>query len=253
LKITFLGTGTSTGIPIIGCSCPVCRSMDFRDVRLRTSVHLQIDDLSLVIDTSPDFRQQILTHRITKLDAVLFTHAHRDHTAGLDDVRPFNFFQKKDMPIYGSKAVLDNLRMVFSYAFAEKKYPGVPALESFEIENKPFKINDLEIIPILGLHAQMPVFGFRIGDFSYITDMNFMEETEKAKLKNSKILVLNALREEPHHSHFSLPEAIAIAQEVEAEQTYFTHISHAMGLHKTVESKLPENIRLAYDGLQISL
>ncbi len=253
MKITFLGTGTSTGVPMVGCPCEVCASMDFRDKRLRVSVHLEIEGFSLVIDTTPDFRVQMLTYHIKKLDAILFTHEHRDHVAGLDDVRPFNFLQKKDMPIYASERVLKSLKHTFEYAFVEDRYPGVPALETHLIENKPFKINEIDVLPISGMHAKMPVFGFRFGDFSYVTDMNYLDETEIEKLRDSKILVLNALQKKPHHSHFNLEQAIELAQHVKAKQTYFTHISHSMGLHQDIENELPDTIHLAYDGLELKI
>lgn len=253
MKVTFLGTGTSQGVPVIGCHCAVCRSLDFRDKRLRSAIHLQNDNLSLVIDTGPDFRQQMLANRIECLDAILFTHEHKDHTAGLDDVRAFNFRQKRDMPVYGRKQVLEQLKTEFAYAFAEKRYPGVPRITLNEIDTSPFSINGLQITPILVYHYKLPVLGFRIGDFTYITDANSIPEEEKKKIKGSRHLVLNALQQEPHISHFTLDEAIALSQELGAENTYFTHISHRLGKHMDVDSELPEGIQLAYDGLQIDI
>jgi len=253
VRVTFLGTGTSQGVPVIGCTCEVCKSLDFRDKRLRTSVHIEVDDKSFVIDTGPDFRQQMLTARVNKLDAILFTHEHKDHTAGLDDVRAFNFRQRKDMPIYGRKQVINQLKQEFSYAFSERKYPGVPQIAINEINGNPFEIEGVTFTPIEVLHYKLPVYGYRVKDFTYITDTNFIPEEEKEKIKGSKALVLNALQKEPHISHFNLEEAIAVAEELQAENTYLLHISHKMGTHKSVEKHLPENIHLAYDGLSLDL
>ncbi|MFY0607730.1 MAG: MBL fold metallo-hydrolase [Cyclobacteriaceae bacterium] len=253
MKITFLGTGTSQGIPVIACDCEVCQSVDFHDNRTRSSVHIEADGLSLVIDTGPDFRTQMLRERIKKLDAVIYTHAHKDHTAGMDDVRSFNFKQKKDMPIYGSKAVLEQLKKEFSYVFAEDKYPGVPRVKVNEIQNQPFEIEGLNITPIEVLHYKLPVFGFRLGDFTYITDANYISEEEKLKIKGSKVLVLNALQKKDHISHFTLDEAIALAQELDVEKTYFTHMSHHMGKYRDVSEELPYRIEFAFDGLSIQI
>ena len=251
--ITFLGTGTSQGVPVIACECEVCKSIDYRDKRLRTSVHVDIDDTSIIIDTGPDFRQQVLRERIRRLDAVLFTHAHKDHTAGMDDLRGFNFKQKQDIPIYGRVEVLDQLRREFAYIFADQKYPGVPMIETHTINHQPFEISRVRIIPITVMHYKLPVFGFRIGDFSYITDANHIEDSEKEKLKASKVLVLNALQLNPHISHFNLQEAVDMVLELEPQKAYFLHISHKLGLHKEVSESLPENIHLAYDGLKLEI
>lgn len=253
MKVTFLGTGTSQGVPVIGCSCDVCQSLDYRDKRLRTSVHVQIEDQSIVIDTGPDFRQQMLRERIQQLNFVLFTHSHKDHTAGLDDVRAFNFKQSMDMPLYGSPEVLNQLKTEYYYAFLEKKYPGTPQLQLNEINTKPFQVNSIQITPLPVKHLHMPVLGFRIGDFSYITDANFIPAETYQLLEGTKTLVLNALQQEPHISHFNLTEAIAVAKQIGAEQTYFTHISHKLGLHKKVSEMLPSGIELAYDGLAITV
>lgn len=253
MKVTFLGTGTSQGVPVIGCDCDVCQSLDYRDKRLRTSVHLEVDDQSFVIDTGPDFRQQMLRERMQRLDFVLFTHSHKDHTAGLDDVRAFNFKQGMDMPLYGTAQVLKQLRTEYYYAFLEKKYPGTPQLQLNEIDEQPFRVNGLEITPLAVTHMHMPVLGFRVGDFSYITDANHIPEATLKRLKGTKVLVLNALQKESHISHFNLDEAIAMAGKIGANKTYFTHISHKLGLHKEVASELPENVELATDGLVISL
>jgi len=253
VRVTFLGTGTSQGVPVIGCQCEVCQSLDFRDKRLRTSALLEVKDKVFVFDTGPDFRQQMLRENVNKLDAVIFTHEHKDHTAGLDDVRAFNFRQRKDMPIYGRAQVLDQLKQEFSYAFAEKKYPGVPQLETHELTGDPFTVDDVTFTPIDVMHLKLPVYGFRIGDFTYITDANSIAEEQKEKIKGSKVLVLNALQKQPHISHFNLEEAVEMAQELNADQTYFLHISHKMGTHKSVQAQLPDNIHLAFDGLSIDI
>lgn len=253
MKVTFLGTGTSQGVPVIGCSCPICTSLDFRNKRFRTSVHIEVEGFSLVIDTGPDFRMQMLRAGIKKLDAVLFTHEHKDHTAGLDDIRPFNFLQQKDMPVFGRRNVLDQIRQEFSYIFSDKKYPGVPQVDCVEIDENPFHFNGITITPIPVLHYKLPVLGFRIGDFSYITDANFISDESLKLLEGTEILVLNALQKESHISHFTVEEAILEARKIGAKQTYFTHISHRLGLHDEVDGELPEGISLAYDGLELSL
>jgi phosphoribosyl 1,2-cyclic phosphate phosphodiesterase len=251
--ITLLGTGTSSGVPLVGCTCPVCRSIDFRDKRLRASIHIATQGRSFVIDTGPDFRQQVLRLDLLQLDAVLYTHEHKDHTAGLDEVRAYNFRSGRDMPIYGRPTVLTQLQREFAYIFAEKKYPGVPRVQVNVIKNEPFDILGIRIIPIEVMHHKLPVYGYRIGDFTYLTDLNYISETELAKVMGTKILVLDALQRDPHISHFTLDEAVALAQRVGAEQTYFTHISHKLGLHREVEAELPPGIRLGYDTLQLRL
>ncbi len=251
--LTFLGTGTSQGVPVIACGCEVCSSIDFHDKRLRTSVHIEADGVNLVIDTGPDFRQQMLRERIKRLDAVLYTHEHKDHTAGLDDIRSFNFRQQMDMPLYGAENVLAQIQQEYAYIFTDKKYPGLPMVELRPITNQPFFVNQLKVTPIQVMHSRLPVFGFRIGGLSYITDANYISEEEKEKLRGSKVLVLNALQIEAHASHFTLDQAIAIAQEIGAEKTYFTHISHKLGLHRNISPSLPRNIELAHDGLKVSL
>lgn len=253
MKVTFLGTGTSQGVPVIGCDCPVCSSLDFRDKRTRCAVHIEVDGKSFVIDTGPDFRTQMLRERITKLDAVIFTHEHKDHTAGLDDIRPFNFSQKKDMPIYGSKKVLTQIKREFSYIFEEVKYPGVPSVIPYEISNDPFTAEDIPIIPIQVLHYRLPVFGFRLKDFTYITDAKYIDKKEIEKIKGSKVLVLNALQKEHHISHLTLEEALELVDMIKPEMAYFTHASHKLGTHHEIESQLPQNIRLAFDGLKIQI
>ena len=253
MKVTFLGTGTSQGVPIITCTCVVCSSTDPRDNRLRTSVLIETERINIVIDTGPDFRQQMLRENVHKVDAILFTHGHKDHTAGFDDIRGFNWKTKEAMEVYSNEEVEIVLKRDFHYAFAEHKYPGVPNLNLNVIQNKNFMIRDIPITPIEVLHYKLPVFGYRIGDFSYITDANFISESEKEKLKGSKVLVLNALRKSEHISHFTLDQAVAIASEIGAEQTYLIHMSHQMGLHVEVDSELPEGINLAYDGLAVTL
>ncbi len=252
MKLTFLGTGTSQGVPVIGCTCEVCSSLDYRNHRLRSSVHLDVDGKSIVIDSGPDFRQQMLREKINHLDALLFTHAHRDHTAGLDDVRAYNFMQEMDMPVYGTAPTIQQLKSDFSYIFHEKVYPGIPRVQLHEIDETSFQHDGINIIPLPAMHYKLPVIGFRIEEFSYITDANFIPEETYALLKGTKTLVLNALQIEPHISHFNLEGALEVAKKVNATQTYFTHISHKLGLHGNVSKKLPASISLAHDGLQVN-
>lgn len=253
MKITFLGTGTSQGVPVIGCTCEVCGSLDFRDKRLRSSVHILVDGISLVIDTGPDFRQQMLRENIVHLDAVLFTHAHRDHTAGLDDVRAFNFKQEMMMPVYGSAPTINQIKKDFAYIFGPKDYPGLPRIELNVITNEIFTFKNIAVTPLPVLHLNMPVFGFRIGDFCYITDTNNIPKTSIDMLEGTEVLVLTALQREQHVSHFNLEEAIAMINIIKPKQAYLTHISHKLGLHGATEKELPANVHLAYDGLQLSL
>ncbi|MFT6969867.1 MAG: phosphoribosyl 1,2-cyclic phosphate phosphodiesterase [Roseivirga sp.] len=253
MKVTFLGSGTSQGVPVIGCNCKVCTSLDFRDKRLRASVHIEIEGHSFIIDSGPDFRQQVLRERINQLDALIFTHEHKDHTAGMDDIRSFNFLQKKDMPIYGRKSVLDQLKREFAYIFEGTKYPGIPRVEVLEIENKPFDIEGVKFTPIEVLHYKLPVFGYRIEDFTYITDAKTITQEEKQKIKGTKVLVLNALQSEPHPSHLTVDEAIELAQEINAERTFFTHMSHKIGTHSKISARLPKNIEFAFDGLKFTV
>ncbi|MBD8487620.1 MBL fold metallo-hydrolase [Echinicola sp. CAU 1574] len=252
MTITFLGTGTSQGVPVIGCNCGTCTSLDFRDKRLRSSIHIQIKDKSYVIDTGPDFRMQMLREGIKQLDAIIYTHEHKDHTAGLDDIRPFNFMQMKDMPIYGTKPVLDQIRKEFSYVFSPKKYPGVPQIITHEISNEPFEVLGTTFCPIEVLHYKLPVFGYRIHDFTYITDAKYISEVELKKIKGTKVLVLNALQIKEHLSHLTLAEALQIIEIIKPEKAYLTHISHRLGIHADIEKDLPENVFLAHDGLKIT-
>ncbi len=253
MNVTFLGTGTSQGVPVIGCRCPVCISLDFRDKRLRTSIHITVDQQSIVVDTGPDFRQQMLRENISRLDAIVFTHAHRDHTAGLDDVRPFNFMQQMDIPVFGTSPTLDQLRIEYAYAFHPNAYPGLPRLTLKEINEDAFTINGTSILPLPVMHLKLPVMGFRIGDFSYITDANFISDATLERLKGTDVLVLNALQREPHVSHFSLGEALKMVEIISPKRAFLTHISHKLGVHAVVQKELPANVTLAFDGLQLEL
>lgn len=252
MKVTFLGTGTSQGVPIIGCDCNVCKSTNPKDKRLRSSIFLEIDNQKIVIDTGTDFRQQLLNNHIEDIDAIIYTHEHKDHIAGLDDIRPINYLKKKDIPIYAEHRVLEALKGEFHYAFAEIKYPGLPKLTTHEIQNTSFQINQTTFQPIRVMHHKLPVFGYRINDFAYITDANFIASEELDKLKNLDVLVINALRYESHISHFTFDEALAIIEQLQPKQAYLTHISHLLDLHDVVNAKLPAQIRLAYDGLVIN-
>jgi phosphoribosyl 1,2-cyclic phosphate phosphodiesterase len=253
MKITFLGTGTSSGVPLIGCQCEVCQSLDYRDKRLRVSIHVEIAGKSFVIDTGPDFRQQMLRAGIKKLDAVLFTHEHKDHTAGLDDVRAFNFLQQQDMPVYARAQVLEQIQTEFAYVFAEKRYPGIPRLQLNEITGAPFEIAGVRFVPIDVMHHLLPVFGFRINNFAYITDVNFIAAASQEKLRDLDVLVLGALQREPHPSHYTLQQALDVVAQIAPKRTFFTHISHRMGLQRDLDFELPPHIRLAYDGLTLTL
>nr|WP_294894014.1 MBL fold metallo-hydrolase [uncultured Pedobacter sp.] len=249
MKITFLGTGTSQGVPVIACNCDICKSTDPRDKRLRSSILIESAEKTVIIDTGPDFRQQMLREDVQKLDAVVFTHEHKDHIAGLDDIRAFNFKQKSAMDIYADLAVQKALQREFNYIFADFKYPGIPLVDLHTIGSEPFSVGDIDFNPIEVIHFKLPVLGFRIKDFTYITDAKTVSEAEQEKIRGSKILVINALQREKHISHFTLEEAIAFAQKIGAEKTYFTHISHRLGKYKDVSKELPAGIELAYDGL----
>jgi phosphoribosyl 1,2-cyclic phosphate phosphodiesterase len=251
LILTFLGTGTSQGVPVIGCECEVCQSLDYRDNRLRTSVHLQVNGKSFIIDSGPDFRQQVLRERIKKLDALLFTHEHKDHTSGLDDIRAYNFLQHTNMPLYGEPRVLQQIKIEFAYIFSGANYPGIPQVELKPISESGFEAAGVFFQPIRIQHYKLPILGFRVGNLSYITDANYISEESKEIIQGSEIIVLNALRREPHISHFSLDEAVELLHELKPKKAYLTHISHLLGLHRTVETELPDFIRLAHDGLKV--
>ena len=253
MEVIFLGTGTSQGIPVIGSKHPVCLSNDPRDKRLRVSVLVNWEGYKILVDCGPDFRSQMLSHNVSRLDAILYTHEHNDHTAGLDDIRPF-FFRQGDIPVFAHKRVLESLKKRFEYIFqTENKYPGAPSVATHEIINEPFKFNTLEIVPINVMHNRVQVFGFRFGDFAYLTDVKTIEKKEIEKLRGVKVLVVNALRQEPHHSHFCLPDALEFIDDLKPERAYLTHISHIMGFHEEVQAGLPENVFLAYDNLQITI
>lgn len=252
LNVKFLGTGTSQGVPMIACECKVCNSNDSKDKRLRSSIYIQKNDTAIVIDTGPDFRQQMLNNNISDLDAVIYTHEHKDHVAGLDDIRAFNNKYKNDMNIYCSDRVFTALQREYIYIFDERFcYPGIPKVNRHRIDNNSFYIADIEIIPVEVMHYNLPVMGFRIDDFCYITDANFISDKEKLKMQNLDVLVINALRKQKHLSHFNLDESLELIRELKPKKAYLTHISHQLGFHNDVSKELPENVFLAYDGLNI--
>lgn len=253
MKITFLGTGTSQGVPLIACECEVCKSQDLRDKRLRCSILVESKGKTIVVDTGPDFRQQMLRENVKRIDAVLFTHEHKDHIAGLDDIRAFNFILKKRMQVFASQRVQDAIKREFAYIFADFKYPGIPEIDLITIENTNFQVEDVAVIPIQVMHYKLPVFGFRFGDFVYITDANLIAPEEKEKIKGCKVLVINALRRQAHISHFTLAEALELIEELKPEKAYLTHISHQLGKHQDVANELPANVFQAYDGLVLEI
>jgi phosphoribosyl 1,2-cyclic phosphate phosphodiesterase len=254
MNVYFLGTGTSQGMPVIGSHHSVCLSPDVRDKRLRVSVWISWENYSFVIDCGPDFRQQMLASNCQKVDGILYTHEHSDHTAGLDDIRPFNFKQG-EIPIYAHQRVIDNLKKRFDYVFETKnKYPGAPSVKTIEVvNNQPFPVGNKTAIPVNVMHGDLQVFGFRIDDFAYLTDVKTIDKIEIEKLNNLKVLVVNALREEPHATHFNLQEALDFITLIKPEKAYLTHISHILGFHEEVQKKLPENVYLAYDNLEITI
>ena len=253
LDITILGSGTSTGVPLIGCNCEVCTSTNAKNKRLRTSIKISSPTTTVVIDTTPDFRYQMLRTHTTKIDAVVFTHPHRDHYAGLDDIRPFNYFSQKSMAIYANEITQVAIKRDFYYAFEKDKEDGLPEMILHTINKDAFTIGDIPFIPIHVMHRDMPVLGFRIGDFTYITDANFIPETEIEKIKGSKVFILNALRKQTHPTHYNLEQALEVAAALDIPKVYFTHFSHQIGLHEEVEASLPKGIQLAYDGMQFSI
>ena len=253
MKVKILGTGTSQGVPVIACSCAVCQSTDPNDKRLRTAVLIEVNGVNIVVDAGPDFRQQMLREKVNDIDAILITHEHRDHIAGLDDVRAFNFMNQKPVDIYAEERVQEAIKNDFSYSFADKKYPGVPQINLHKLTTEPFEIKGVKVIPIRVFHYKLPVFGFRIGDFAYITDANYISEEEKQKLHGTKYLVINALRKRKHISHYSLSESLELIKELSPKRAYITHISHQMGLHHDINEELPRGISLAYDGLRFEV
>ena len=253
LDITILGSGTSTGVPLIGCDCEVCTSNNPKNKRLRTSIKISSPTTTIVIDTTPDFRYQMLRTNTTHIDAVVFTHPHRDHYAGLDDIRPFNFFSQKSMAIYANELTQVAIKRDFYYAFEKDKDAGLPEMILHTIDKDAFTIGDIPFTPIQVMHREMPVLGFRMGDFTYITDANFIPETEMEKIRGSKVLILNALRKQTHPTHYNVEQALAVVANLDIPTVYFTHFSHQIGLHDEVESFLPKGIHLAYDGLQFSV
>ena len=248
MKITLLGTGTSQGVPVIACNCEVCLSNDYRDNRLRSSVMVEVDNKTIVIDTGPDFRQQMLREKVQKVDAVIFTHEHKDHVAGMDDVRAYNHKWKQDVQVYCSNRVEEALKREYHYIFSGNNYPGIPKINMNIIDNNEFDISGIKIIPISVLHYKMPVFGFRIKNFVYLTDVSFIPEDEKYKLKDLDLLIIDSLRKEKHISHFNLEESLDLINEVKPKRSLFTHISHYMGKHKELTQELPKNIAPGYDG-----
>jgi phosphoribosyl 1,2-cyclic phosphate phosphodiesterase len=252
LKITFLGTGTSQGVPVIGCNCPVCTSTDARDKRLRTSILIEKNGHTLAIDSGPDFRQQMLNAHVSKLTAVIFTHEHKDHVAGLDDVRAFNFIEKKPVDVYAEKRVQKAIKREFAYIFAVYTYPGIPKINMHRIHNEPFNIKGIDIIPVRLMHYRLPILGFRIDNFAYLTDVKTIPPGEMEKLKDLECLVITALRKEPHISHMNVDEALKAIKMINPGKAYLIHMSHRFGLHAEMESSLPANVHIAYDGLVLN-
>ncbi|MGB1103704.1 MAG: MBL fold metallo-hydrolase [Crocinitomicaceae bacterium] len=253
MEVTFLGTGTSQGVPVIACECEVCQSHDTKDKRLRTSIIMSIDDVNIVVDTGPDFRQQMLRENVKHIEAVLYTHEHKDHISGMDDIRAFNFKTKKPVGIYASEGTEIGLRKEYHYVFTDKPYPGVPQVNLHRIDSRPFKVKGIEVIPIDVMHYKLPVKAFRVKDFTYITDANTIAPSGMNKVHGTEVLVINALRKTPHLSHFTLYEALEIIETIGPKRAYLTHLSHLMGKHEDIQKELPDNVFVAYDGLKIQI
>ncbi|MGD9557781.1 MAG: MBL fold metallo-hydrolase [Mangrovibacterium sp.] len=253
ITLVFLGTGTSQGVPVVACDCPVCASSSEKDKRLRASVLIETDGLRLAVDAGPDFRQQMLREGLRRLDAILLTHEHTDHVFGLDDIRAFNWVQHHPMDIFAEARVQESIKRIFNYVFSKYQYPGIPQMNLHLIGDEPFLVNSVPVIPVRGYHHKLPVYGFRIGQMAYLTDFKTIGEGEKEKLKDLDVLVVNALRAEPHISHFNLEEALRLIEEVKPQKAFLTHISHMMGLHEEVQKNLPLNVFLAYDGLRLTI
>jgi phosphoribosyl 1,2-cyclic phosphate phosphodiesterase len=251
IEITFLGTGTSQGVPVISCKCNVCTSADARDNRLRSSILISIGDSNFVVDTGPDFRQQMLQNKVDNIRAILYTHEHKDHVAGLDDIRPYNFNHHKPIDVFAESRVLRALKREYSYIFALYHYPGIPEVNMNRIGLKPFSIDDVEFYPIRVFHHKLPILGFRVGNFAYLTDIKTISDKEKSKLKNLDTIVVTTLRKEEHISHMNLDEALLLIKELQPQRSYLTHLSHRFGLHAEEEPKLPSGVFIAYDGLKI--
>jgi len=253
IEATFLGTGTSQGVPVIACDCPVCQSIDEKDKRLRSSLLLKINDHNFVIDAGPDFRQQMLRESVQTLCAILITHEHADHVLGLDDIRSFNWMQKHPTDIYAEKRVQESIKRIFDYVFSENKYPGIPEMKLHSIGETPFEIEDIRFTPIRCYHHKLPVLGFRVGDLTYVTDTNYIPDKEMEKIAGSRIFIVNALRKEKHLSHFNLEQALNVIETIQPEKAFLTHASHNFGKHRDIQARLPENVFMAYDGLKIIL
>lgn len=253
IEATFLGTGTSQGVPVIACDCAVCKSTDLKDKRLRSSLLLKINGQNFVIDAGPDFRQQMLREKLFTMRAILLTHEHVDHIFGLDDIRSFNWVQKSPVDIYAEARVQEAIKRIFNYVFADHKYPGIPKMKLHMVSGRSFKIDEIKFTPIRCFHHKLPVYGYRVGDLTYITDTNFIPEEEVQKISGTKILIINALRKAEHISHFNLSEALEVIQKIQPEKAYLTHLSHAFGKHEEIQKELPENVFVGYDGLTVKI